>query len=241
MSAYFSNLDLDRLLGLIREAGSQTMEVYKDLGKVKEKSDASPVTKADLDSEEVLIQGLADTGYSIVAEESGFHDKSSDYCWVVDPLDGTKDFIQETGEFAVMVGLLLRNQPVLGMIFAPALDKLWYAVKGRGSFLVQGGQKRSLSVSSTSKLRNYVMVRSRNHFSDTDRELADRLEIEDFLKLGSVGLKYGTLAEGEADISAYTTDSLGLWDCCAPQVVLEEAGGEVYNVEGTAPRYDLET
>lgn len=217
------------------------MELYEGDYWIDKKGDDSPVTKADHLSEETIIKRLPKEEIGVVAEESGVHSIESDFCWVIDPLDGTKDFLQHTDEFAVMIGLLKEGSPYLGVVYSPAMGELTYAIKGEGAYSKRDGKESSISVSDVSDLRDYRMVISRNHFRDSDKKIAQYLGISDFKPLGSVGVKYSALAKGVADISIYTTSYLGPWDCCAPHIILEEAGGDVMNSRGEVPSYHLES
>ena len=231
----------DRVIELVREAGRKALQFYRADYSIEEKQDDSPVTEADLASEKILIEGLKDTGYGIVAEETGLVEgEEDDLYWIVDPLDGTQDFIDKTGEFSIMVGLLVEGQPQFGVVFAPAQEKLWYAVKGKGAYLLEGGKKTEISVAGKEKLENYELIASRNHFSETDKQVARELGISEVTRMGSLGIKFCSIAEGKSDLAYYTTYKLGVWDCCAPHAILEEAGGRVFDVHGGKLEYDLE-
>ncbi len=232
---------LDAAIEAAYDAGKKVLELYNGNYWIEKKVDDSPVTKADHLSEEVIIEKLPNENIDVVAEESGVQSEGSDLCWVIDPLDGTKDFLQHTDEFSVMIGLLKEGSPHLGVVYSPAQKELLYATRGEGAYLKSGGSKSALSVSEVTDLSSYKMVISRNHFREEDRAIAEELEICDFRPVGSVGVKYSTLAKGAADICIYSTDALGPWDCCAPHIILEEAGGEVMNLKGDVPTYDLES
>jgi len=230
-----------KVIDLVREAGREALQYYRKDYSIKEKQDDSPVTEADLASEEILIEGLKDTGYGIVAEETGLVEgQKDDLYWIVDPLDGTQDFIDKTGEFSIMVGLLEEGEPSFGVVFAPAQEKLWYAVKGKGAYLLEDGRKTEISVAGKEKLEDYELIASRNHFSETDKQVARELGISEVTRMGSLGIKFCSIAEGKSDLAYYTTYKLGVWDCCAPHVILEEAGGRAFDVYGNKLEYDLE-
>lgn len=231
----------EKIIELTREAGEEAMKYYDRDYSIKKKEDNSPVTEADLASEKILLEGLKSTGYGIVAEETGLleGDKTGTY-WVVDPLDGTQDFIDKTGEFSIMVGLLVDRRPELGIVYAPAQGKLWYAVKGQGAHLTENGRKSEITVNHKSSLSDYELIASRNHFSPRDEKISRRLGVKNITRMGSLGIKFCSIAEGRADLAYYTTDKLGIWDCCAPQIILEEAGGVASDVYGGNLEYDLE-
>ncbi|MFW6190255.1 MAG: 3'(2'),5'-bisphosphate nucleotidase CysQ family protein [Candidatus Bipolaricaulota bacterium] len=231
----------DEVIELSKEAGEEAMGYYHRDYSVEEKADESPVTEADMTSERILIEGLKRTGYNILAEETGLIEgERDDVYWIVDPLDGTQDFIDKTGEFSIMVGLLVDGYPEFGVVYAPALGKLWYAARGEGAHLIEDGRRLDLAVADKGSVSDYKLIASRNHFSEKDEEISRRLGIEKITRMGSLGIKFCTIAEARGDLVYYTTDKLGIWDCCAPHVILEEAGGEVFDVEGRSLKYDLE-
>lgn len=231
----------DKVIKLTREAGMEAMKYYDRDYSIEEKEDESPVTEADMASEKILIEELRKTGYGIVAEETGRleGDREGVY-WIVDPLDGTQDFIDKTGEFSIMVGLLIEGKPVFGVVYAPAQEKLWYASKGRGAKVVESGKRSEITVADKETLSDYELIASRNHFSDKDREISRKLGVSNVTRMGSLGIKFCSIAEGRADVAYYTTYKLGIWDACAPHVILEEAGGKVFDLGGSNLEYDLE-
>ncbi|MFB6290879.1 MAG: 3'(2'),5'-bisphosphate nucleotidase CysQ [Candidatus Bipolaricaulia bacterium] len=232
---------IEKIINLTRRAGSKTLKYYESDYSIEAKKDDSPVTEADIASEEILIDGLRDTDPGIIAEEAGLiPGNSDDRYWIVDPLDGTQDFIDKTGEFSIMVGLLVEGRPTMGIVFAPATDKLWYAAEGEGAYLIDKGEETSIQVAGKAKLEDYVLIASRNHFSSRDEAIAEKLGVDDITRMGSLGIKFCTIAEGGADLVYYTTDRLGIWDCCAPQIILEEAGGEAFDLNGERLKYNLD-
>jgi len=228
--------ELKAVLDLVSESGERVMEVYDSDFSVDYKGDDSPVTRADLLSEEILLGGLEGFGYGILSEESGFMGSDNKMCWVIDPLDGTRDFVEGTGDFSIMVGLLDEGRPVLGVVHAPVLGKSWYAVGGGGAF----ADGKPIKVSGVSELGVWRMLVSRFHLREEDKQVAKSLGVSSFRESGSVGIKYCLIASGDAELCVYTTSGLGFWDCCAPQVILEEAGGLVFEVHGNPPVYDLD-
>ena len=227
------------LMSSVREAGSQVMQVYEEDYSIDSKEDQSPVTTADLMSEQVILETVRALDDSpIVSEESGVEGNPEQEYWLIDPLDGTKDFIQGTGEFAIMVGKIKKGSPIAGIVYAPALGKLWYAEKGEGAYVEDEGGIRPLEVSSKKDLNEYELVVSRNHFREQDGLFAATAPSISLRKMGSVGVKSCMVAEGRADLCIYTTEHLKLWDCCAPQIIVTEAGGSVYGLDGREPSYE---
>lgn len=233
--------ELKTALQAVRYANRVVMEYYRKNLNIREKEDESPVTEADINSEKTIIEHLNEFDHGIVAEETGITSSKSGLFWVVDPLDGTKDFIQRTGEFCVMIGLLKEDRPLLGVVSAPVLGKIWYAVRNSGAFLIEDEHEQPISVSRRRSTENFRMVVSRNHFKQEYKAIADKLKISAIQKIGSVGIKCCTIAEGEADLCIYNTDSLGLWDCCAPHAIVTQAGGVATDLAGNPLRYDLQS
>ncbi|MGM5488172.1 MAG: 3'(2'),5'-bisphosphate nucleotidase CysQ family protein [Nanobdellota archaeon] len=218
--------ELSTLKQLMRSVGSEIMKIYDTEYSQEVKHDTSPVTEADLLSDKLLREGLSHFDYGILSEEVREGLPDHDRVWVIDPLDGTKDFINKTGEFSIMVGLLEKGQPVLGAVYLPVLDKMYYAITGLGAFVEHEGVNRRMRVTPNGISR---MVISRNHFSHHERFIAEQLKVSEFIRCGSIGVKLGRISEGEADFYLNTSDRLGAWDCCAPEIILREAGGIVFN------------
>ena len=232
--------ELKTLLDALKEAGREVMKVYEGEFDVEIKSDNSPLTKADRISNEIITSRLSVFNHGIVSEEGKDFLAGEKLSWVIDPLDGTSDFIQKTGEFSLMAALLKNGKPVIGAVYAPVIDCLWYACFGKGAFLVKQGQEKKISVSSQEVLGDYRFVISRNHFREQDKVVAESLGIKTFKKMGSVGVKFCRIAQGDAELCVYTTDKLCIWDTCAPHIILKEAGGEVFDIYGKEPVYFLE-
>lgn len=221
--------ELNTLIPLVKKIGIEILKIYKTEFTHEIKDDNSPVTIADHLSNKMLIEGLSKFNYEIISEESENEPLTSNRTWVFDPLDGTKNFVKKTGDFAIMVGLIENHIPVLGLVYSPVEEKLYYAVKGHGSYLIKtNGKKTHLKVSNISNLNKARMVIGNSTFSQIDKKIAQENGISDFIKLGSIGLKLGLIAEGKAEVYFFNKDTLGLWDLIGPMVILEEAGGKVF-------------
>ncbi len=227
---------------LLKQAGEQVMKIYHSDFSHELKKDKSPITEADLLANKIIHEGLEKLfPYEIVSEET--HTQITDInqpVWVLDPIDGTKDFVDKTDEFSIMLALVEQQQPVLGVVYVPALDKLYYAEKNHGAFLQVGDQNPvKLNVSKVKNIADITLVRSRNHFSEADQAVANELQIQQFIKLGSVGIKFGAIAAGQAELCFYCNGKMGIWDDAASHIILKEAGGDVFTMSGEEPRYDL--
>jgi 3'(2'), 5'-bisphosphate nucleotidase len=220
--------ELDVALHLAHEAGDAILAHYQTGLPVDRKAGNEPVTAADHAADRIISEGIraAFPDDGILTEESD-DDRSrleKERVWIVDPLDGTTEFITETGEFAVQIALAIRGQPALGVVYQPAKGRLFRAVRGGGAFQVCDGQTTRLAVSSESDPARMCLVASRSHYSDLIEAARQALGIAAVNQVGSVGLKVGMVARAECDLYLATTISKE-WDLCAPHAVLLEAGG----------------
>jgi 3'(2'), 5'-bisphosphate nucleotidase len=223
---------LDDVITIAKEAGDIAMQFYNKEYSVKEKQDRSPVTEADMAVHHFLVDTLSQFGYPILSEESAdqFHTCDSAFTWIVDPIDGTRDFIQRTGEFAIMIGLIDQTKrSVLGVVCAPALNELYFAEKSSGAYkchpeLVSGSYQK-ITVSNKDLTGGKIFV-SRNHLGEWEQEIAEKYDMEK-VTMGSAGLKICKVAAGEAELYINSSDKGSVWDTCAADVILHEAGGNM--------------
>jgi len=214
------------------EAGAKAMTIYAGNFVIDAKADTSPVTQADRLGEAIIVAGLkaAAPAIPILAEEAAsvgaIPDLGPEF-FLVDPLDGTKEFITKTGEFTVNIALVRNGEAVLGVVYAPAMSKLYLGVKGRGSFLrtVGAGAEPRPIRARTAPKDGLVAVASRSHRSPETDEFLSTLKISDFAAAGS-SLKFCLIAEGLADVYPRLGRTME-WDTGAGQAVLEAAGGRV--------------
>lgn len=227
---------LDQIVALSREAGLAAMEFYGDDLVVRTKSDESPVTAADLRSHEVIMARLREVSeIPIVSEESvdSQVNASQEEFWLIDPLDGTKEFIKKTGEFTVNVALIRRGRPIVGVVYAPAIDTTWFASVEGGAFVRTSEGDRSIApIPSARPLRVAV---SRDHLRDDDEGFLARLGDVERIPMGS-SLKFCRVAAGEADVYVRHGRTME-WDTAAAQCVVECAGGQVVDLVGKPLRY----
>jgi len=237
----------DILLNLAKEAARKSsramLEIYRsdDFG-VDTKDDATPVTKADLESESVIRQVLSKSEIGIMSEESSNEKPipKEGRLWVVDPLDGTSDFIKKTDDFSAMIGLVESGEPIIGVVCAPAKNRLYFAVKGEGAFVegIDGADARKISVSEIGDLISARPVFSRFHLGEKEQELLRDIGIKEYNKMGSSGLKICSIAEGTSAFYLTFTKRMNLWDVCAADVILKEAGGRISDIRGRALSYN---
>lgn len=233
---------LQLLCGLAEEAGREIMAVYAGEVAVWQKADASPLTEADLRADRVIRTGLerAFPGVFILSEESTSPDGGTPGTFfLVDPLDGTKEFLKRNGEFTVNIALIENGTPVAGVVFAPALDELFAAAAGCGATKRAGGVTTPIRVAPSPAGTPLRVIASRSH---ADADLAAWLgALGPSHTLVSVGssLKFCRIAEGAADVYPRFGPT-SQWDTAAAQAVLEIAGGLVVDLGGAPLRYGLE-
>jgi 3'(2'), 5'-bisphosphate nucleotidase len=209
---------------------------------VERKDDDSPVTQADRDANTLIVDGLRalfpnDAVLSEEAPDDGTRLHKA-RVWMVDPIDGTKDFIRGRDGFAVMIGLLDGERPALGVVYQPIGDKLYQAARGDGAFVQRGGGTSArIHVSDVADPTQIRMVASRSHRTATIDRVRERLGISDELNVGSVGLKLGLIAEGVRDLYVNPGGHSKLWDACGPEAILVEAGGRLSDAHGDPLRW----
>ena len=217
-----------------------------------------PVSAADLAVNQWLLDGLSqsfpDAPWTLLSEETAKEQLipgqplAAEWLWILDPLDGTKDFLQGTGEYAVHLALAHRGVPVLGVVLLPALEELWFGLLDGGDAASPGrawcedrsGQQRPARLSTRQELGELVLVASRNHRDQRLEQLLAALALGDTKAIGSVGGKVATILRGETDlyISLSGKSAPKDWDMAAPEAVLRAAGGDFTHADGRALSYN---
>ena len=231
---------LEGLVPVIRAAGELVMAVYRTDFDVRGKDDASPVTEADERAEALILPALDALlpGVPVIAEEAvaaGRVPKIGERFWLVDPLDGTKEFISRNGEFTVNIALVEHGVPVLGVVLAPAIDRLFLGAAGLGAFIEEDGKRRPIRCRVV-PAEGLTVVASRSHgdAAALDAFLAGRKVAA--LKSAGSSLKLCLIANGEADLYPRLGRTME-WDIAAGHAVLAAAGGKVRTLAGEALRY----
>ncbi len=228
------------LLPLARRAGSAILSHYRRVSEVAWKEDRSPVTAADREAEAIIREGLLRLApsFPVVAEEAvaggEVPELGSGPFWLVDPLDGTREFLSANGEFTVNIALVEDRRPVLGLVLAPALGRGWLGIPGHGAFSVEEEGRRGIRVRTAQPGRLAAVV-SRSHEDAATRAWLVRHRIARTVHAGSA-LKFCVLAEGRADVYPRFGPTME-WDTAAGQAVLEAAGGTVVTARGEPLRY----
>lgn len=241
-------MELEVIKKLAMLAGRAILDVYNTDFSVDYKDDNSPLTKADCLSHEIILDGLsgAFSGIPVISEETGRQEgyktrsKWSSF-WLVDPLDGTKEFVKRNGEFTVNIALIENSYPVMGVIYVPVTGVLYYASRGGGAW------KRTPGVSGDQQIharrmmpdKPVVVVTSRSHPSKELEKYLEAYSVKSVLSAGS-SLKFCLVAEGRADIYPRLGPTME-WDTAAGQTIVEEAGGRVLDMDGRRFIYNKES
>ena len=231
--------ELDIAIKAAKEAGDAILEIYQRDFDTHTKKDNSPITEGDLKSNEIIKKILSETEHVILSEEEedDLSRLSKNMVWIVDPLDGTSDFIDKTGEFTIMIALIKNKKPILGVIGWPTEKTFFVAQKGSGAFRYSNDEWYKISVTSISELSKCRTVGSRHHLSDREKSFIKKLGIEDFTSIGS-SLKVGKISSGEAEAYITTTNKMKEWDSAASYCIISEAGGKMTDMLGNDITYN---
>jgi 3'(2'), 5'-bisphosphate nucleotidase len=233
---------LQGVLASVRVAADAIMAVYAGGFEVERKADSSPLTEADLASHRALVNGLTplDPAALVLTEESGpeqFHARrDSRYLWLVDPLDGTREFVKRNGEFCVCVALVEDGQVRLGVLLHPPTGTIWHAGEGLGAWRLDAAGRHQLAVADQCPPVPRVAA-SRSHGHPAVESYYAALGPVERCAQGSA-LKFARLAQGELDIYARLASRCSEWDVAAGQCLVEQAGGRVVDEHGQALRYN---
>ena len=242
MSDAVTRETLEQVLHIAEVAGDAIKEIYHstDPVEVQSKSDDSPVTAADHAAHKIIVAQLSELTpdipvFSEESEQIAYEERVSwNAYWLVDPLDGTKEFINRTGEFTVNIALIKDNEPVMGVVTVPLKDQAYVAVKGEGAFKVDKGQWQPISVRPLNlESKTLTVVGSRRHGAEKLDALLEQFKADGFeVEMTSMGssLKFCLVAEGKADLYPRLAPTCE-WDTAAAQAVLMAAGGRVLNTE----------
>ena len=229
---------IEKLIGLLRQAGRAILDIYYGNFLVELKADHTPITLADRNSNDIVTRGLYEyyPDIPVISEENEpvpFKLRRDWACfWLLDPLDGTKEFIRKNGEFAINLALIENGQPLLGMIYIPVTDTLYYALTGKGCFKISGDSGPVfLKISAKNPQDKAIVVGSRSHLSAEVHTFVEKLRREfkevELIQMGSA-IKFGLIAEGKADFYLRTGPTME-WDTAAGQVIVREVGKQIYD------------
>ncbi|MCF2513652.1 3'(2'),5'-bisphosphate nucleotidase CysQ [Sphingomonas sp. G124] len=222
-----------------RAAGAEILRLVQAGFEIETKGDQSPVTVCDWAAEQVILRALAAAApdVPVIAEEevsAGRIPAHDDTYFLVDPLDGTKEFVRGGDDYTVNIGLIAGGQPKLGVVYQPAIDKLWAGLVGDGAFVEVGGSRRPIHCRPLGVER--AAIASKSHYNQaTDDYLAEAIGVCDHVSVGS-SLKFCVVAEGKADIYPRLSPT-SEWDTAAGHAVLLAAGGRVDGLDGLPLAY----
>lgn len=252
---------VDEILAITRSLGWGAAKILRSYYRGEAQADGTkleldiqnkkegPVTAADLAVNHYVLSKLE----SIFGNEFGYLSEetykakaapepiSQDWVWILDPLDGTRDFIDRTGEYAFHLALTYKGRPFLSVVACPELEKLYYASLGNGSFLeTPDGKTQRLQVAQRDDLKDLTVVVSRTHRDDRFNQLLKQLPCQTQLFVGSVGGKVGAIADQRADVylSLSGKSAPKDWDMAAPELILTEAGGKFTHADGSPLMYN---
>lgn len=242
---FVNNIDLDNICTIARQAGAAIMAIYAGEFNVELKGDESPLTCADRAAHEVITAGLQQAYPEIpVLSEEGMATPYRERCswqrfWLVDPLDGTKEFIKRNGEFTVNIALIEGGRTVAGVVYVPAQGKTYYGGLGIGCWLQDdSGAAKPIRVREADHAAGLTVVMSRSHPSPELAAYLRDITVAEALPVGS-SLKLCVVAEGKADLYPRLGPTME-WDTAAGQAVVEAAGGTVTQVDGSPLLYNKE-
>lgn len=232
---------------LARAAGAILLAHYNSPFLVEQKVNAlqeiEEVTAADREANDLIVRHLATEfpADGILAEESADTERrlEKDRVWLIDPMDGTKNFIQRDGDFAVQIGLAVNGESVAGVVYQPVRDVLYRAARGSGSWIEAERQSAErMTVSAQTDPKEMVLASSRSHRSPRMERVVQSFGFRNEVRRGSVGVKIGLITERQADLYLHLSPSTKQWDTCGPQIILEEASGRLTDLFGNPLRYN---
>jgi len=229
--------DIDRVIEIAKDAGKAILKIYNSESfEIEFKGDESPLTKADKEAHKIISEGLKEFQLPILSEEGKSipyeQRKNWNTFWMVDPVDGTKEFIKRNGEFTVNIALIVNNEPSFGVVYAPVLDKLYYGGLNIGAFMIHKDKVTQLS-ESNSKTGTVRIVASRSHLNQDTQDFINKYENTEIVSMGS-SLKFMLVAEGKADVYPRFAPTME-WDTAAAHAVLVGLGIDVLEPKTNKP------
>ena len=250
-----AGLDINYLIEDLRSVSWEASEILlfysnqfrKEKAKndlIKVKANNEPVTLADLKVNELIIKRISEkyqqVKWHLLSEENGiikFNNKdiNTNWLWVLDPLDGTRDFLQKTSDYALHLALNYKNKPLIGIVLIPEREELWISNNKNVWCENKDGYKTKINLSERRELKNMKLVTSKNHKNQTLRNIIQTIGFKESINMGSIGCKIASILRGESDIyislSLPETSSPKDWDFAAPEALLKSAGGMITNLD----------
>jgi 3'(2'), 5'-bisphosphate nucleotidase len=240
MSGLATARELDAMVEIARRAEALVMEIYATDFVVEDKGQNDPVTRADKEANLLICDALMAEfpEHGVIGEESGQSQEevtrlaSRSRVFYVDPVDGTRELADRTGEFCVMIGLAVDGRAAAGVIAIPVEKKLFYGNVGAGAFVEVDGETRALDLHTATDPHESRAVVSRSHRSRATQAILDVLGPRATLPTGSVGVKAARVLEGAADLYVHASSGAKKWDACAPEALIRAAGGVMTDLDG---------
>ena len=228
-------------INAVIDAGKAVMKIYGQEFETKIKANNEPLTHADIESNKIIHEIISISDHLILSEETEDDKKrlEQESVWIVDPLDGTSDFINKTDEFTIMVGLVTKQIPVLGVIFWPTQNTLYVAQQNQGAYQLLGERWSKISVSTISDIAKCCAVCSRHHLSENERNFLENIHPMKLTPRGS-SLKAIDIASGMAEFYFTSSNKIKQWDTCASYCLIKEAGGNITDVFNNDLKYNTE-
>lgn len=233
--------EFETAVAAARAAGAAIMDFYNAGVVAEEKigvdSFAEPVTEADRAASRIIVEHLRrafpDDGI-LSEEETDNHERlSKTRVWLIDPIDGTSGFINRTGDFAVQIGLAIKGESALGVVYEPLTEQLFFAAKNGGAWLKSPNEPaRRLQVSDKADFDRMILAASRSHRSPRMNRVVEKFGFAKEIRRGSVGVKVGLLCEQKCDVYIHLSPRTKHWDTCAPEIILIESGGILTDLYG---------
>jgi 3'(2'), 5'-bisphosphate nucleotidase len=239
--------ELETAITLARKAGETILKFYENGFEIEEKihtdNFSEPVTIADRTASKIIVEGLSNAfpNDGILSEEE-FDDKKrldKQRVWIIDPLDGTQGFINRNGDFAVQIGLAENGEAILGVVYMPTENVLYFASKNKGAWMIENEKApKRLKVSGETNFALMNLAVSRNHRSPRMSLVVKSLGLKKEITRGSVGLKIGLIVQKFCDLYIHLSPCTKHWDTCAPEIILREAGGQMTDLFGAKITYN---
>lgn len=234
--------ELNVAIRLAREAGEIIRTFYDVPPTVRWKDPTEPVTEADRAANAYLVKQFS----QIFPEDGVLAEESKDdlrrlekrRVWIIDPMDGTAEFIAHNGEFCIMIGLAVEGEPAVGVVYQPIDRVLYAAALGGGGFREVDEERTALQVSDVGRVEEFRLVVSRSHRVPLTDDIMDRMGLKRERSIGSVGLKIGVIARGQAELYVHPNAGTKEWDTCAPEIIVREAGGMMTDCWNRPLRYN---
>lgn len=249
--------DLQEILAIARQVGWGAADILKSYyhGTAKDPNlnvqyqQNEPVTVADVAVSQYILEelqaALGNEDFGYISEETyklrrDTQPDNPPWVWIIDPLDGTRDFIDKTGDYAVHIALVQETRPVLAVVAVPEAEKLYYATKGGGTFVETHNGSIPLQLSSNKQVEDLIVVVSRSHRNERLNHLLKNLPCQNQKAVGSVGCKIAAILEQQADVYISLSNKTAPkdWDIAAPELILTEAGGKFTHFDGTFLQYN---